>query len=720
MSHGENYWIDGPVPETPAPSEYPAPWEGTTVVGTRRPRIDAYERVSGTATYASDIVLPGMLYAVILRCPLPSAKVLSVDAEAARSLPGVRAVITKDSPEADIPWRYRRGPDSRLFAPVCRHEGEAVAAIAADTPHQAADAAAAIQVRYQPLPHISDQAESLDQAAPQLWEKGNRYGSRSTYKRGDVAKGFSEADVVLERTYSTPCEIHNPLETHGCVARWDGDRLTIWESTQGVFAVQSRVAKILGTRLSKVRVANRYMGGGFGSKLQASKYTVIAALLARLTARPVKLFLSREEAMLAVGNRPPSRMRLKAGVKRDGTLTALEMEVLSTPGAYPASGVGLEDWQVRDLYSCPNVATASDMVFISAGPARPFRAPGHPQGSWALEQMMDELATEIGMDPIELRLHNVPAVSQARGGQPYTSTGLRRCLQEGTGEFRWRDRKREKPAGGHLRRGVGAAACLWIAGGGGPPSTAIVKMFADGSVNLNMGASDIGTGTRTVMALVVAEELADPAAIQVENADTATTQFATPSGGSKTVPTVSPAVREAAHQVRRRLLELAAEQLGVAPEGLTLKRGSGIPHEGTGPGLAFSDIKGLQRRGVLVGVGYRGPNPAWKVVNPFGAQFCTVEVNTRTGEVRILDFLGVHDSGRVMDRLTFDNQVFGGIAMGVGLALTEERVLDRATGKMVNANFHDYKIPTALDVPAEMASTTRRAIPPGPRGSANR
>jgi len=560
MNRDKTYWIDGPVPETPAPSEYPVPWAETTVVGTRRPRIDAYERVSGAATYPSDLLLPGMLYGAILRCPHPRAKVLSIDTAAAGKLPGVRAVITGDSPEADIPWRYRRGQASRLFATLCRFEGETVAAVAADTPQQAGDALSAIKVRYEPLPHISDQADSLQPNAPKLWEQGNRYGKPRTSRRGDVEAGFAKADVVLERTYTTPCEIHNPMEPHGCVARWDGDRLTIWESTQGVYAVQNRVAKVLGARLSKVRVTDRYMGGGFGAKLQASKYTIIAALLARLTARPVKLFLSREEEMVCVGNRPPSRMRLKAGVTKEGTLTALEMEVLSTPGAYPAGGVGLEDWQVRDLYTCPNVATKSELVFINAGPARPFRAPGHPQGSWALEQMMDELAAAIGMDPVDLRLKNIPDVSQARGDRPYTSTGLRRCLEEGARRFRWRERKAAKTRAGHVRRGVGAAACLWIAGGGGPPSTVIVKMFADGSVNLNMGASDIGTGTRTVMAMVAAEELAvDPDAVQVENADTATTHFATPSGGSKTVPTEAPAVREAAYHVRQRLLELAAE-----------------------------------------------------------------------------------------------------------------------------------------------------------------
>ena len=705
MSEESPYWIEGTVPETPTPAEYPQPWGKTSVVGTRLPRVDAYERVSGTAVYPSDVILPGMLYGAILRCPHARARILSVDSASAEAMSGVHAVITASTPEADIPWAYRRGPESRLFPALCQHEGEAVAAVAAETPQQATDALRAIKVNYEVLPHVTDQESSSDPESPKIWDDGNELPARPPYERGDVGQGFAAADVVLERIFTTACEIHVPMETHGCVAQWDGDRLTLWESTQGVFAVQARVAEILGLPLSKVRIVGHYMGGGFGSKLQAGKYSIIAPILARLTARPVKLFLSREENMLCVGNRPPSRMTLKAGVKKDGTLTALAMETLSTPGAYAAGGFGLEDWQVRDLYTVANVRTSSRFVFINAGPARPFRAPGHPQGSWALEQMMDDLAEAIGMDPIVFRRKNIPSVSQARGGQPYTTTGLDECLTEGAAAFSWEAGRSRTAQKTHLKRGVGMGACLWIAGGGGPPSTAIVKIFADGSVNLNLGASDIGTGTKSVMAMIVAEELGvDPHAIQIEHADTATTQFATPSGGSKTVPTESPAVREAAYAVRRRLIELAAEQHELNVEDLNLATGAVVSKSDPAAAFPISELEGLQRRGLVMGVGYRGPNPAEVAITPFAAQFCEVEVNTRTGEIRILRFLGAHDSGRGMNRLTYDNQVFGGITMGIGLALTEERILDQNTGKMVNANFHDYKIPTALDVPTEMTS----------------
>ncbi len=250
------------------------------------------------------------------------------------------------------------------------------------------------------------------------------------------------------------------------------------------------------------------------------------------------------------------------------------------------------------------------------------------------------------------------------------------------------------------------ASCLWSVGGGRPPSTVIVKLFSDGSANLNMGASDLGTGTKTVMAMVVAEELGiKPEVIRIEHADTGTTQFATPSGGSKTVPTESPAVRAAAIDVKQQLLKIAAEEFGTDPASVSLESGFVAPIKDPARKVHFSQLKGLKERGVVVGIGYRAPNPEGMAINPFCAQFCEVEVDTRTGEVRIVRFLSANDSGRVMDRLTYDNQVIGGITMGIGLAMTEERILDgNQTGKLVNRNWHDYKLPTALDVPADMTT----------------
>jgi xanthine dehydrogenase YagR molybdenum-binding subunit len=702
------YYVKGiPVPETPASSVHPDAWGETKIVGKPLPRVDGYERLSGAALYASDITMPEMLFAAILRCPHAHANVKKVDTSRAEKMPGVRAVITGSSPEAEVMWPYSSDVNTKLFDPRCRFEGETVAAVAAETPYQAWDAAQAIKVEYEVLPFVTDERKSLSSGSPLIHQAGNTV-KQDKYERGDVKKGFAEADVVLEQTYRTACEIHTPLELHGCAAKWDGDSLTIWESTQGVYAVQARVAEVLKLPLSRVRVINRYMGGGFGSKLQAGKYTIIAAILAKKTARPVKLFLTREETFLEMGNRPPANMTIKAGVKKDGTLTAFEFTGLATGGAYPAGGTGRLDWLVRDLYTCPNVRCETTDVYVNAGPARPFRAPGHPQCAWALEQMMDSLAEAVKMDPVEIRLKNVPSFSQGReGNPPYTTTGLRQCIEEGAKAFGWKEAFAKMPEnGGHIRRGVGMASCLWFAGGGNPPSTVILKFFSDGSVNLNLGMSDIGTGTKTVMAMVVSEELGvGPELIQIENADTGTTQFATPSGGSKTVPTEAPTVRAAAVGVRQQLFAMVAEELKVDAASLSIEGDSIVSKADPARKIKISGIAALKKRGLVVGVGYRGPNPTDKVVNPFAAQFCEVEVNMKTGEVAVLRFLGSHESGRVMNRMGFDSQVYGGITMGIGFAMSEERIFDGTqTGKMANKNWHDYKIPTALDVPADMIS----------------
>jgi len=703
------YYVQGiPVPETPEEEQQPEQWEDTRFIGRSIPRVDGYERVSGSAVYPSDVVLPGMLYGAILRCPHPHARVKRVDASAAEKLSGVRAVLTRNSPEADLSWSYGSHPQ-KLFEERCRYEGEAVAAVAADHPDRAVDGLRAIQVEYEVLPFVADMEQALESGAASVHSGGNTADS-DTYERGDIDGGFSLSDAALQRDYTTAAELHTPLELHGCVVNWEGSGLTVWESTQGVFAVQSQLAEVLDMPLSRVRVIGHYLGGGFGSKLETGKYSVLAALLAKRTGKPVKMFLSREETYLTCGNRPPSSIRLKAGAKKDGTLTALQLTCRGTGGAYPAGGIALMDWLVRDQYTCPNVRTECTDVFINSGPARPFRAPGHPQCSWALEQMLDEIAEEIGMDPVDFRLKNIPRHSQARSGTPkYSSTGLEECIRRGAEAFEWkktRKRAEEASKGSSIKRGAGMAACLWFAGDGGPPATVILRLYSDGSVNLNMGASDIGTGTKTVMALVVSEELGiRPEYIQIEHADTATTQYATPSGGSKTVPTEAPAVRAAAIKIKRQLLDMAADDLGAEPSLLRFQGDRILAHGEPSRSIPLTGISGLRRRGVLVGVGHRAPNPDNIAINPFAAQFCEVEVNTNTGETRILRFLGAHESGRVMDRLTYDNQVYGGITMGIGLGTTEHRMLDAGqTGKLVNRNWHDYKLPTALDVPADKTS----------------
>jgi xanthine dehydrogenase YagR molybdenum-binding subunit len=630
--------------------------------------------------------------------------VQKIEVGKARKMPGVCAVLTDADPEARAVAWYAPPAGapagkmmSRLFDPHCRYEGEEVAAVAAETQQQAWDAVRAIQVEYQTQPFVIGMEEAMKPGAPPVHEGSNQIAAPREIKRGDVAKGFAEADVVLEETYRTSCEIQAPLETHGSVARWDGDHLTVWDTNQGPFGIQSGIAKALNMPLSKVRVISSYMGGGFGSKQEAGKYSVIAALLAQKTARPVRLFLTREETFLCVGNRQSHIMKLKAGVKKDGTLTALELTGLGEVGAYPSNcSVG---YQIGDLYKCPNVHTQELMAYVNAGRQRAMRAPGYPQGNWALEQMMDALAEKLGMDPVELRLKNISTICQLEN-KPYTSTGLRECLTEGARVFGWKEARGRPKGDGPWLRGVGVAGGMF-GEQFGPPATAIVRLNADGSVDLNIGAADLGTGTKTVMAMVVAEELGVPLdRIYVENADTGTTPYTRVSGGSKTVFGDSPAVRSAALEVKARLLEMAAEDLKVPQSDLVFKDGA-VQAKG-GKKLTLADLVQPRTRQMVVGVGRRDPDLIDKIVRPFATHFAEVEVNTRTGEMRVVRLLAVQESGRVMNLLTFRNQVQGGVLMGVGFATMERRILDSSTGKMVNANLHDYKIPTAKDVPAEV------------------
>ncbi len=705
MEDKELYFWNGPLPETQAPSSAPPaePWGETTVVGKPVVRIDAYDRVSGSAIYPSDVILPDMLHAAVLVCPHAHAMVKKVDTTEAETLPGVRAILKDGVVGTNIPWfQGRSGFASRLFDPHCRYEGDEVAVVAADTIYQAWDAVRAIRVEYEVLPHVTTVEDAAKPGAPPIRDGGNVPPAPKPYERGNVAEGFKAADVVVEHTFTTPCELHNPMEAHGCVAKWDGPRLTVWESTQGVYGVQNGVAAALKLPLANVRVVGHYMGGGFGSKLDAGKYSIMAALMARKTGRPVRLFHTREQVCTSMGNRPANTITLKAGAKKDGTLVALQASITGTGGAYAESGTGGVDYVIRELYACPNVRCENSSAFINAGPQRAFRAPGHPQGAWALEGLLDVLAAKLRLDPVDLRLKNISTVSQTRNGIPYSTTAFADCLREGAKAFGWAAARSKPAQPSHVKRGVGMAGGMWQGGSGGPPSTAIVKLFQDGSANLNMGASDIGCGTKTWGAQIVAEELGVPMdRISVEHADTGTTQFATPSGGSKTVPTESPAIRSAALDVKQQLIAMAAEQLTVPAADLELRGGEVVSKADPAKKLALGQIQAFGRRGLLVGIGYRGPNPQGKATNPFGVQFAEVEVNTKTGEIKVLRVLAAHDSGRIMNAKMFQNQVNGGVTMGIGFALTEDRVMDKQLGKLLTANLHDYKMPTALDAPAD-------------------
>jgi CO/xanthine dehydrogenase Mo-binding subunit len=686
------------------PDEALQPWTETKIVGRPLPRVDAYERVSGKAEYTYDIILPDMVYGAILRCPHAHAIVKNIDTSAAEMMPGVVGVLTGKSPGTDIPWYgggFGGGPmQSMLFDPHCRYQGEEVAAVAALTPYQANDALKAIKVEYEVLPFVIDQDDAVKPDAPKLFEAGNAAGKPTPNQRGNVDQGFAEADFVLEETFTTSVQLHAALETHGSVVKWDGDKITIWDSTQGVYdACMLSFARTMKMPYNNVRVICRYVGGAFGAKLELGKYTVIAAMLARKSGRPVKLMLPREDEMLAVGNRPNARMTVKAGVKKDGALTALQLTNVYSPGAYSAgASVG---FLFQELYRCPNVMVTESGVYTNVGRARAFRAPGFPTGAWALEQMMDMLAEKIGMDPVEFRLKNFTDASQSRK-MPYSSAGLKDCLTEGAKKFGWKEAVAGKQDSGHIKRGVGMAAGLWMMGMGGPPYTAEVRVFADGGVTLKTGAMDLGTGTKGAACMVAAEELGVPLEnIRIINADTAITPYASSSGGSMTLASLVPAVRRGAWLAKRQILDWAAEALGIPADDLQIQNNAVVSRSSPDKKRTLEQL--FRSKGVMdvIAIGNREQNPANKVIMPFSAQFAEVEVNTRTGAVKVLRLVSADDSGRPVSLKTYENQVYGGMMQCLGYGLLEKRVMDRRTGKMCNPNLIDYKAPGALDVPVD-------------------
>jgi xanthine dehydrogenase YagR molybdenum-binding subunit len=727
MKGQDKVYMDFWVQETPKAGEKPRPYEMTHIVGKAIPRVDGYERVSGLADFYGDISFPGMLYGAVVRCPYPRARVKGVDTTEPESMPGVHAVIDASSPivQGKVFWSwYRPEEEFRLFDAHCRYEGWAVAAVAAETPYQAWDAVRAVQVDYERLPFVTDPRKSLEPGAPRLDEKGNLIDS-SKYERGDIEKGFSEADVILEEEFETACLNHNIVEPMGCVMRWDGDDLNVWLPCQGVHPLQADMARAFGLPHSRVRVISHYMGGGFGSRAFLFPDHVITGLLAKETGRPVKLALTREEEYLVGGNRPGTHIRIKVGAKKDGTLTAIDYDILVTSGPYKG-GTSRADYPLRELYNVANLRAVTTDVRTNADLAQPMRAPGHPPCLFALDQMMDMLAVALDMDPVDLRLKNVPEVNLAvEGHPPFSSDGLKNCIVRGAEAFKWQE-SREKASlarenGGHMRRGVGMACTSWAWGKALRPSTVVLKLFVDGSVNLALGVSDLGTGAKTLMAQVVSEELGiDPELVEIENADTATTPWTFFAGGSKTTPTDCVAVRNAAIHVKQQLLDMAAKDLGVSASDLGLSGGDvlafytvppsdvhgSVTKFDTSARIKISDISGLKAQKCIIGVGTREPDPKDMSIKPFAAHFAEVEVNTKTGEVRVVRLLGTTDSGRVMNPNTYDNQVFGGMFMGLGQALMEERILDHdQTGKRLNRNMHDFKAPTILDGPvSEMTS----------------
>jgi xanthine dehydrogenase YagR molybdenum-binding subunit len=674
-------------------------WAATTpmsVVGKPHPRLEGREKVSGRARYASDVRLPGQLYARVLRSPYPHARIASIDTSKAEAAPGVHAVISVLN-VPDMPWFK----DGKLFDRTLRYIGDEVAAVAAESEEQAEDALHLIEVTYEPLPYVMTAEAALADGAPKVHPEGNIGGEVVEYERGDLDAGFRQAEVMVERTFTTQAALHNSLEAHGCTASWEGDHLTIWSSTQAVWVVRDQVAEKLELPQHHVRVIKQHMGGGFGAKQIPWKPDVIASLLSRNAGRPVQLILDRRAENLASGNRNPTRQTVRIGAKRDGTLTAIEAIITQEIGAYRTGGEASNvSGTYKSLYRCPNVHTKQTPVYINTGPAVAFRAPGYVEAAFALEQVMDELAHRLELDPVTLRERNYADHDQ-ESGKPYSlPEGLQLAYDQVAPALA--EMRQERNRGSETRRrGVGFAAHDWMGGHGDPPGYAQIELNADGTVNVITGTQDIGSGTRTGLAQVAAEELGLPmAAISLQLGDTAVGPYSPVSSGSATQATIGPAIRAAAADLKRQILDVAAALLETRAERLSIEDGQ-VLVDGKRPGeVSLAEVADKIKPHMLRAEGARGPNPEDLIIRTFGAQCAAIEVDTETGEITVQRVVTAHDCGRIVNPTLVDSQIIGGIVQGVGFALTEERITDDARGYVLNPNLENYHVPTVKDIPA--------------------
>jgi xanthine dehydrogenase YagR molybdenum-binding subunit len=684
-----------------------------TQMGQRRPRTEAPLKVTGRARYTYDIKLPGMLYGRMIGAEIPAGEVLSIDTSRAEALPGVKAVWTAD-------------------VKTIRFAGQDVAAVAAVSPEIAEDAARLVKVAYKEKPFVQElraamrpdaplvYAESESPAGRHLTHKGNVAGPspvRPGSERGDVTKGLAEADVVLERTYYVPVHTHCTLETHGVVASWEGDQLTVHASTQGIFAVREGLAEALGIDRKNVRVLCEHMGGGFGSKLgpsaAGSAFSVVACKLAKKAGAPVKLMLTRQQEQLSTGNAPSALITVKLGAKRDGTLTAVHYKSYGSGGA--GAGAGTAGPASAMYHNNPNYAYEEYEVFTNAGPQAPLRAPGHPQGAFGIESAIDELADAIGMDPLEFRRKNESSPVRASQFDPGAKAigWERRNKKAGdmtTGNW-------DKPAPGYglaasgsgpaspgnglvgakKARGIGVANGVWYVLAADDVG-AQIKIHRDGSLELFSGCQDIGSGFRTAIGMVAAEELGITAGdITVHVGDTRYPQGLS-SGGSMTLNSVAPVVRLAANDARQKLFAIAAPLLGAKPDDLASAKGKIFVAADPTRAIDFKQAAARMPGEVIDCVAHRKRQFDTFRWDLSAVQFAEVEVDLETGEVRVVKMVSVNDCGFPVDPLTTESQVIGAMIQGASWALYENRLLDPNVGTMVNPNLESYKIFTPADM----------------------
>ena len=700
-----------------------------SVVGKSVKRSDTLEKVTGSAIYAGDIALPGMLHGKIKRCEIAHAKIKHIDTSKVLALKGVKAVLTHENVPNVLhygsphPRSASCTKDQYIFDDRVRYWGEGVAAVAAVTEEIAEEALHLIEIEYEPLPAVFTIEEAMKPHAPLIYDNGldhNNVLPPVVVKRGDIDKGFAAADLILENEFDLGRPTPAYMEPNVCVTQWDGNgKLTIWSSTQTAFMVRGALAEVLGVPLNKVRVVVDHMGGGFGAKQDLFQHEFLCALLARETAKPVRMEYTRKETFLGGRSRHPGKIWLKQGFTKDGRITARQARIVFNSGAYGSHSPGVTNVgtaAMTSLYRCENVDLEGRAIYTNTPIAGAFRGYGVVQTYFAIDLQVDEAAERLGFDPAEFKLKNAVREGDiAPSGHPIVGHGLEDCIRRGIEESDWVNVRKASGGSGVKRRGWGIG-CEMHGSSAYPgikeQGNAIVKMNEDGTVTLLTGTAGLGTGAHTALSQIVAEELGVPfESICVVQGDTDVVPWDIGAFASHTTYMGGRAAQIAAADVKRQVLSHAAPLLEAEVDQLTIEGGV-IRVTGTNRSMALKDAV-APHRGIpaiqLVGVGTYTPTKSYS----FGAHFVEVEVDTETGEVAVLQVIPVHEIGKVVHPIAAAGQIEGGIQQGIGHTLSEDYVIDLTTGRSLNPSFVDYKMPLSMDMPPIRTIILETAPDPG-------
>ena len=685
------------------------------VVGTRQVRPDGADKVTGRAQYGADLQLTGLIYAKTLRSPHAHANIKSIDFTKALALEGVKAVVSaKDFPKTkdtanyglgDSPMNYFRG--NILADKKALYKGQAIAAVAATSVHVAETALSLIEVEYEVLDAVLTAPQGMAKNAPILhddlftkeFEKQTKINSNVAehfqHKMGDVNKGFSQADVTVERTFDTATVHQGYIEPHNVTALWnDDDRIHVWTSTQGAFTVRAAVSEALAVPVSQVKVTPMEIGGGFGGKINVYEDPVAALLSKKVGHKPVKMVMSRAEVFEGTGPTPGSHMTVKIGATNDGKIVAAEAELSMEAGAYPGSPVGAAAMCVFTAYDIDNVTIDGYDVVVNKPKTAAYRAPGAPNAAFATEQVIDEIAEKLNIDPLELRLQNAAKEGTRRADGPiHPRIGCVEVLEAMKGHDHYQSPLTPAKYGGKVGRGVGIGFWFNI----GMQSACNISVNNDGTVNLVEGSTDIG-GSRASIAMHAAEVLGiSYEDVKPQVADTDSVGYTAITGGSRTTFATGWAAYEAANDVKAQLIDRAATIWGVDADSVEMEEGVLRSKTDTELNMSFKDLSAQlnDTGGPIVGRGAVDPSGPG---GSFCGQIVDIEVDPETGKTEVLRFTVVQDAGKAIHPSYVEGQMQGGSVQGIGWALNEEYYYSD-DGRMNNPTFLDYRMPTSLDLP---------------------